>query len=58
MKEDLTKKITDEKVAVTNKLTIHYESMINDIKNNNEVNMKQKLIEFDRKSKAFEKKLA
>lgn len=32
--------------------------MINDIKVNNEVTIKQKLIEFDRKSKAYEKKLS
>ena len=35
----------------------HYDAMINDIKVNNDVGMKQKLIEFDRKSKGYEKKL-
>ena len=58
MKEELTKKINEEKITTTNKLTTQYQTIINDIKINNDITLKQKLIEFERKSKAYEKKLA
>lgn len=42
---------------MVNKLTTQYESLINDQKASNEIQIKQKLIEFDRKAKGFEAKL-
>lgn len=44
-------------MALTNKLTTLYEAMISDQKSSTEIQIKQKLIEFDRKGKAYEAKL-
>ena len=54
---ELAKKHNDEKLALTNKLTTQYQAMISDQRSSTEIQIKQKLIEFDRKAKAYEAKL-
>ena len=43
---EMIKKFNDEKIGLTNKITTQYQSMISDLKNSNEIQIKQKLIEF------------
>ena len=51
------KKFNEEKIGLTNKLTTQYEQMLSDQKNSNDIQIKQKLIEFDRKAKGYESRL-
>ena len=56
--EKQQRKAQEEKIALSNKLTQQYEGMLNDQRNNNDIQIKQKLIEFERKARAYEKRLA
>jgi hypothetical protein len=56
--ENLQKKGQEEKIALSNKLISQYETMLADQRSNTEIQIKQKIIEFERKAKAFEKRLA
>lgn len=56
--ESLNKRLQDEKLALSNKLTFQYESMLSDQKSNNEIQIKQKMLEFERKSKNYEKRIS
>lgn len=56
--EGLLKKAQEEKVALSNKLVSQYEAMLSDQRSNTEIQIKQKLLEFERKGKAYEKRVA
>ena len=49
--------MSDERLTAVNKLTSQYEAMISDIRNSQEVQLKQKMLEYERKAKGYEKKL-
>lgn len=56
--EGLVRKSQEEKIALTNKLVSQYEAMLSDQRSNTEIQIKQKLLEFDRKAKAYDKRIA
>ncbi len=51
--ENIIKKAQEEKIALSNKLISQYEAMLSDLRSNTEIQIKQKLLEYERKAKAF-----
>ena len=56
--ENLQKKCQEDKIALSNKLVAQYEAMLADQKSNTEIQLKQKYVESERKTKAYEKRIA